>query len=92
MPRCTARGSAVRLSTKQLRSLKPSPFAVAFGKGALQVPRLPRISCQGWWRRELHAVFLTENRTRCSLSSAANRKSGYARDDKRVDLFLPLQL
>jgi VWFA-related protein len=33
----------------------------------LQIPRLPRISCQGWWRRELHAVFLTENRTRCSL-------------------------
>jgi hypothetical protein len=48
-------------------AFKPSPFAVAFRKGALQVPRLPRISYQGWWRRELHAVFLTENRTRCSL-------------------------
>jgi hypothetical protein len=37
------------------------------GRVELQIPRLPRISCRGWWRRNPHAVFLTENRTRWSL-------------------------
>jgi hypothetical protein len=45
-----------------------------------QIPRLPRTSCRGLWRRTLHGISLKKS-AHAALSGAAYRKSGYARDD-----------
>ncbi len=57
--------SAVRVKLDKRSKVKSRHFEE--WSAELQIPRLPRISCRDWWRRELHAVFLTENRTRCPL-------------------------
>ena len=50
--------------------------------GALQVPRLPRISCGTWWRWQTSCAFLYGKAHALSCRVPHGRKSGCARDDK----------
>jgi hypothetical protein len=74
-----------RLFERQLRRLRVllgdrRDYAVAFGKGALQVPplRYPGFPVELGGVGNLHVAFLEESRTRGRCGTPRSRKSGYA--------------